>query len=366
MMDRRKSGARRRFRHISHSPAKAGAIHHSATLLRLVLIIAFAALSGWWPMPGSARAAVTITFLPGTVSIDAGLQDALAAALADAPQATAHSSYFAVSALQGADGWLIVSLAGFVQPDAAGAWSLEDANWVGIALAEQQPGGAWLAAVEKTAAFGEMLQRAPDTLLDANAKASLMPGRLLGPAATTSYRFPWQPGYNMYYGMFGLHAGGYSGLGDYKAVDFLSDGNTSAGHAPNQLLAAAAGSINYVCKGPSNAAIRVGEVMYLHLQITNTNLYVGRSFAQLEPIGPMQPGNFSDYCGWASQNDGWFHVHWAFPNTGSFQVSGWSLTWVPTSTVSSIPWVRDAVTVNPGQWMQADFMKTSYFPVVYH
>ena len=348
--------------------------HKVGTLVRIWLILAIATLGVALPTAHHARAAAShqsapgITFLPGTAPIDPALQDALKVALINAPAATANATYFAVTALQGAGDWQVISLAGFAQPNAAGSWSLEDATWVGIALAERQPDGAWLAAIEKTAAFGTLLHLAPDTLLDANAKADLAPGRRPLAATATAYRFPWQPGTSMYYGSRGLHAGDYSGLGSYKAVDFLSDGNTSAGHAPNRLLAAAAGSINYVCKGQYNTAIRIGDVMYLHLVITNTNLIVGHYFGQGDFIGALQPGSFSDGCGWAQQDAGWFHVHWSFPDTGLFQAGGWTITWIPTSTETYIPWQRSNVTVYPYQWMKADLIYThsTYLPLVIH
>ena len=349
--------------------------HKAGSLVRIWLVFAIATLWAALPSPHNARAAVSplsasdIIFLPGTAPIDPALQDALKVALINAPAAIANASYFAVTALQGAGDWQVISLAGFGQPNAAGSWSLEDATWVGIALAERQPDGAWLAAIEKTAAFGALLQRTPDTLLDASAKTSLMPGaHPLAPQSSTYYRFPWQPGTSMYYGSRGLHAGDYSSLGSYKAVDFLSDGNTSAGHAPNRLLAAAAGSINYVCKGTANTAIRIGDVMYLHLVITNTNLIVGHYFGQGDFIGALQPGSFSDRCGWAQQDAGWFHVHWSFPDTGLFQAGGWTITWIPTSTETYIPWQRSNVTVYPYQWMKADLIYThgTYLPLVIH
>ncbi|MCL4506025.1 MAG: hypothetical protein M1434_01680 [Chloroflexi bacterium] len=345
--------------------------HKAVSLLRLWLVIGIASLGVGLPTAHNARAAAShlsaadIIFLPGTARIEPALQDALKIALADAPAATANATYFAVTSLQSSGDWQLISLAGFARPNDAGSWSLEDATWVGIALAERQPDGAWLAAVEKTSDFALLLQRAPDALLDANAKASLMPGpRPLAAQSSTYYRFPWQPGANMYYGTLGIHAGGYASLGTYLAVDFLSDGNTSAGHAPNMLLAAAAGSINYVCKGTYNTAIRIGEVMYLHLQITNTNLYVGHYFGQGDPIGPLQPGSFSDGCGWASQGANWFHVHWAFPDTGTFQAEGWTLTWTSTTTLSTVPWQRGSLTVAPGQWMHADNILSTYLPLV--
>jgi hypothetical protein len=105
------------------------------------------------------------------------------------------------------------------------------------------------------------------------------------------------------------NAGFFSG---WKAVDFLSDGNTSAGHAPNRLLAAASGSISYVCRDGTSVVIRIGGLLYAHL-LDNGNLTIGHYFDQGDEIGQLRAGSFNDNCGWASQGADWFHVHWGFP-----------------------------------------------------
>lgn len=133
----------------------------------------------------------------------------------------------------------------------------------------------------------------------------------------------------MQYGTLGLHDNGFPGVVDgWKAVDFLSDGNTGAGHAPNRLLASAAGSISYKCSpssGQYTTAIRIGDLMYTHL-LNSGSLYFGRSVSQGDELGQLMSGSFTEYCGYASQGAGWFHVHWGFPNTGSFEAGGWSLS----------------------------------------
>lgn len=65
--------------------------------------------------------------------------------------------------------------------------------------------------------------------------------------------------------------------------------------------------------------------MYTHL-LNSSNLYVGRTFDQGSEMGQMKTGTFNENCGYASQSSNWFHVHWGFPNTGSFQAEGWTLT----------------------------------------
>jgi len=305
----------------------------------------------------TARAASGVTFVPGTVVIDAAIQDSLVVTLQDASTDTNGARLFAVTAVQGAGSHELVSIAGFAQLVDGSSWSLEDAAWVGLVLAVSNADGTWSSALKGRADFTILLTRVPYSEMDAFARAGLSPSRRPLTADQTTYHFPWQPGTSMYYGSLGVHAGGYAGLGAYKAVDFLSDGNTAAGHAPNKLLAAASGAIDYVCNGAYNTAIRIGNVMYLHL-VASPILVSGHSFKQGEMMGQLKTGTFSDNCGWGSQGDNWFHVHWAFPDTGTFQASGWTLTFADQT------WRKETASRVPLSWMKAELPYYSYLPLI--
>lgn len=324
----------------------------------IVAVIAAIALAS---MPIQAAPADSgITFIHGTREIERSVQDALVLALQNASAETNGARVFAVTDVQGAADWSFISIAGLAQrPE--GRWSIEDAAWVGLALVVRNTDGAWSAGLKGQPDFATLMALVPDNELDASVRAALLPGhRPLSPDAYT-YIFPWQPGKSMYYGSFGVHAGGYAGLGAYKAVDFLSDGDTSAGHAPNMLLASAGGTIDYMCKDSVNTAIRIGSLMYVHI-ISNTNLAVGQTFSQGAALDKMQTGSFSDLCGWANQQPNWFHVHWMFPDTtsttGTFQANGWTLT------LSDSTWRRGAQTVVPQQWMRSNTIWLLYFPLI--
>ncbi|HEY3289269.1 MAG TPA: hypothetical protein VGK87_03990, partial [Anaerolineae bacterium] len=258
-----------------------------------------------------------------------------------------------------------VSVAGFIQRPAAN-WFIDDAAWLGLALAVRDTSGAWSSAVKDTPEFAPLMDRIPAVELSSESRAGLLPNqRSFGPLApeATTYIFPWQSGTSMYYGSFGVHAGDYAWLGAYKAVDWLSDGNTSLGHAPNMLRSSTSGTINYKCSGtPWNSAVRIGlDMMYVHI-ISTTQLAVGQTFKQGDPLDRLQTGSFQDNCGWASQNAGWFHVHWMFPDTtsttGIFQANGWTLT------LSDSTWRRGAQMVVPQQWMLRDTRWLLYLPKV--
>ena len=160
----------------------------------------------------------------------------------------------------------------------------------------------------------------------------------------------------MQYGSLGVHDNGFNT--GWKAVDFLSDGNTGVGHAPNRLLAAAGGSISYKCNpssGQNTAAIRIDNVMYTHL-LNSSNLYIGKTFSQGEEMGQIGAGTVGKNCGYASQGSGWFHVHLGFPNTGSFGADGWTLSFSDQmwrrglmSTVLAVGLLR-RVAAPPNQW----------------
>jgi Tol biopolymer transport system component len=129
----------------------------------------------------------------------------------------------------------------------------------------------------------------------------------------------------MYYGVLGVHNAGFASIvGNWKAVDFLSDGDTSVGHAPNRLLAAAPGTISYVCRDSLSVAVLVDDLLYVHL-LDNSKLTLGYTFDRGEEMGALKTGSFNDSCGYAYQGADWFHLHWGFPDTGSFEAGGWTL-----------------------------------------
>ena len=285
--------------------------------------------------------------VPGTVELEDELQNAFRSALSDAGGLLPASKYYAATDIRAADGWRFVSVAGLELLDAQLGWRLADANWVGLVVLNQQEDGHWIGATEGTPEFSSLLAKVPDNILTPAAKLSLDPRQRSMMIAET-YRFPWQSGKTMLYGSLGVHNNGFSSVvPDWKAVDFLSDGDTGAGHAPNQLLAAASGSISYVCNDGTSAAVRIGDLFYTHL-LYNGNLYTGRSFSQSDVLGSLKSGSFNDNCGWASQGSNWFHVHWGFPNNGYFSVEDWTLN------LSDGLWRRSGETQGIGHWFEAE------------
>ena len=65
-------------------------------------------------------------------------------------------------------------------------------------------------------------------------------------------------------------------------------------------------------------------------------------------MGQMRMGSFNETCGYATQNSNWFHVHFGFPNSGSFEAGGWTLDF------SDQAWHRGNETRRTGDWVTAE------------
>ncbi|MFZ2422817.1 MAG: hypothetical protein WA029_16920, partial [Anaerolineae bacterium] len=282
------------------------------------------------------------------MTIDDAIEGAVREVVERSADALPGVHYYAISAFWREDSWFFVSIVGLGKLGPELQWRLDDASWFGLVLLHQDKAGNFTGAVEGTQAFSVLLAEIPETILTATARQSLDPlQRSQAPAST--YRFPWPSGTNMQYGVLGVHDAGFNGWGgisNWKAVDFLSDNNTGAGHAPNRLLAAASGTIGAVCNDGTSVAIRIGDLLYAHL-LNNSNLQTGHSFSQGNEIGQLKTGSFNANCGWADQGGNWFHVHWGFPNTGSLQVEDWTLNF------SDQQWHRGNETRRTLEWIQA-------------
>lgn len=300
--------------------------------------------------------------VPGTVALERDAEDAIRLALADAKETLPAVEAYAVTDVRPLGEHALVSVIGLAGLTASQTWNLPDNGaWFGLVALEKTADDRWAGAVEGTPGFSVIVERIPENVLDLSAKAGLDPLRRPSLPAS-AYRFPWPDGTSMYYGTLGVHANGFPSLvSGWLAVDMLSDGNTAAGHAPNQLLASAAGTITYRCTpaaGENSTAIKIGNLMYTHL-LYSANLYVGRTVTQGETLGQLKSGTFSEVCGYASQGTGWFHVHWGFPNASPFEAGGWSLN------LSDSVWRRGNESRSANGWMRADPgvpARVYYFP----
>ncbi len=286
-----------------------------------------------------------IVLVPGTVVLGDNVNNAILAALEGAVDLFPHMIYFAVTDWRQDGSWAIASVVGLSRLRNGNAWSVDDGTWVGIVLLEQLSGGAWQGATQGTKSFSSLLGAVPNSFLDPTARRNLDPLNPAGMQALTTagYIFPLQPGTLMYYGGNGVHANGFSGVvSGWKAVDLMSDGDTTQNHAPNRLIASETATISYVCNDGHSVAVKMGDFFYTHL-IYNDKLFEGSTFNQGDYMGKLKTGTFNAGCGYADQGSNWFHVHWGFPNA-NLHVENWTLS------MSTGNWTDGTATVTPNHW----------------
>jgi hypothetical protein len=289
-----------------------------------------------------------IVLISGTVEAAPEIHDAVVAALETTGINIGEAQYYAITDISEMGRRQFISVVGLknVAPDLK--WVLDDnAVWAGLVLLENQ-NHQWNGSVEGSEEFSQMLQRIPDDILSTTAKSDLDPTQrvLKGQAG---YHFPWASGTSMKYGTEAVHDNGFAGVvSGWKAVDFLSGYGTS-GEAPNDLRAAAAGTVNYKCtpkNGGVTTAIKVNDLFYTHL-MDNSSISVGKSYSDGQSIGTLKTGSFNENCGYASQGTNTFHVHLGFPNTGSVVFDDWTLS------ISDGIWRKGGESRGVNSWFQS-------------
>ena len=183
--------------------------------------------------------------------MDAAVEQAVAAALAEHPEVPAVAAYYAITDVRQEGDWALVSVLGLAQVEADLSWGIDDGAWLGLVLLGPGPDGGMQAAARGTEAFVQLIAQAPESFISPEARRDLERTGSRTPLAAGDYVFPWQPGTSMYYGNLGVHNNGFNfdpHVG-WKAVDMMSDGNTAQGHAPNDLRAAQAGTIDLQVRG---------------------------------------------------------------------------------------------------------------------
>jgi hypothetical protein len=140
--------------------------------------------------------------------------------------------------------------------------------------------------------------------------------------------FPWRPGSRAVYGILGVHAG-VGGMPGSSAVDFFGGDNMGTSIMPPYIYASENGTVISVCKDDNNIGVIIQgtqKIGYLHLQ-PSTNIEIGDTFTQGQQIGILRYGTFSLInCGWASQDEDKYHIHYSFyPSGGYFLIGGCQL-----------------------------------------
>lgn len=256
-------------------------------------------------------------------------------------------------------GYYWVSVAGMVVPDTGELeeWDLEYSLWTGLGIAHfDDP--AYTAHVYGSSAYTTMLGVAG--LADISQADT-------GGSGSSTYYFPWAPGYVAYYGLKGVHADvgppgtGYGGKG-WLAVDWVGGIIYSDNVYPNGVYVSQSGTVSYVCQDDVQTWVQIGNFIYGHL-VDNETLRYEVYHSQGSYLGSLVtgthiwkssqcPGNPTDAgvkCGYMCQRESSYHVHWGFiPVGGYFQAESYVLN---TSTER---WQDGIDTVDPGQYMLAN------------
>lgn len=170
---------------------------------------------------------------------------------------------------------------------------------------------------------------------------------------SSDVRFPWDSGKKMLYGEAGVHAagGGGSYAVGFDAVDFLGGSDLGSGVASDNVYAAYAGVVDYVCVDAVTTLVRVTDetsgnsFIYAHL-LNNASLVEGHEFRRGDKMGALKWGTFSDDCGHAEQQETHYHLHFGFEaNSGSFRMENCILG------VGTEKWTCGTKTVSPGEYI---------------
>ena len=298
------------------------------------------------------------SMIPGTVEVEPELLEAVGRTLQrqiDTERFAAEQ--YAVSDIAVRGDWHFVSVIGLVGVGEDLDWNLtQNGNWFGLLLMSKSKSQGWTGAVEGTQEFSRLLEQVPESILSEQVKHSLDQANQLNDTAAP-YRFPWRDGSTMKYVINGIHSAGFPNpdMAGWLAVDLQSDGDTGAGHAPNMLLAAASGTVSYRCtplQGQRTTAVKIGDLLYAHL-LDSADITLGKYYNEGDEIGPLISGSFYERCGYANQTANEYHVHWGFPNTGSFQAGGWTLSFFDEK------WRRGDEVKSIGSWLLAEGISTA-------
>ncbi|MCS7060591.1 MAG: family 10 glycosylhydrolase [Anaerolineae bacterium] len=292
--------------------------------------------------------------IAGTVVAPPDLAGAIANALGERGAGSPSATHYAITDLRAAGDWQLVSIAGLAGLIDSTSWNIEDHGvWFGLAIARRTQAGAWQTGVQGSPTFARLLTQMPEHILPSAARQRLVSSGSQAASEQSGVRFPWLPGTRMLYGQLGVHPNGFAGVvNGWQAVDWVSDGNTAAGRAPNLVLAGAPGVIDYVCRDPGRqVSFKIGSLFYTHLR-DRADIYVGRAVSAGEELGALKTGTFSLPCGYGWQDQGWFHLHWGFADPAQLAVEGWTLSY--THSITNWTWVKGSELGQPGEsWLPA-------------
>ena len=150
-----------------------------------------------------------VVIVPGTVSVEVQAENAVRDALKEAKTLGADAESFAITDVQEMNNWRFVSVIGLKDLNANQEWNLlENGSWFGLVLL-QKVEEQWIGALEGTPEFTSFLSDIPSSILDTSDKLYLDPLQYRR-LQKVQYRFPWQFGTSMQYGILGVHENGFA------------------------------------------------------------------------------------------------------------------------------------------------------------
>lgn len=192
----------------------------------------------------------------------------------------------------------------------------------------------WQAALDVDPNAQHLLLLIPDSELSSESEQAIFPSNQqvrvqnqVQQQQYSNYKFPWRAGETWYRAtgyedLKGCQGGWHDAGGNCggKALDFYTPGGNS------EILAAASGTVTYVCKNSDQAYIIVQtqntteNLIYVHLKANSLTVSQGQKVSQGQYLGIMaKPSNQG--CG-----DGTFvHLHLQFP-TKPFTIDGYTFT----------------------------------------
>lgn len=332
-------------------------VHRHARTLPVLFIMLLIVL-----LPTVTRSAPlqpSIALDSAAINLDTPVTDAVRIRIAQRPAGLMEGTRFRITSAAAQPGWALVSVVALDDPerdpDAPGAGGLST-----LVLAQQQPDGAWQAAIDGERAFADLLAATPPALVASDAQAILAADPALRSAtpsagmqtvaleaiSTVHYKFPWPAGQS-----WGWWQGWHM-----NAVDF---GTTST---DRRVLAAADGVVSAVYSCALSTFIDLKHAdgamfRYFHLDkqsVDTSTIRVGARVPQGLVLGTVKPNTWSDgNCGYTQQAPTSAHIHWVMPTDRPLTLDGWTITF-PTSA-----WRKDGITKVPGFGAASTFVSTN-------
>lgn len=299
--------------------------YYPLLLAALVLLGLGLLLLGLPRLPRQPKEENPVTMFPPTIPVGEDTQQAIKSLLeTKAPERGVF--VYQITDISCKAAYCYASVAGY--PLGTEAPNLDIAIWLGrVTLAQDGPGEVEDFTVPMNEGGGTYIVSQP------------------GDYGGSGYQLPFANGTTAMYGVLGVHNCGFA-LNGWKAVDLFP--------STDMVYASIGGEVTYVCRDGTQMALRIGDSLYTHLEDNGTEQ--GRYYNQGQAISSLVPGSYTASCGYAAQAAGAAHVHFCFPDYGTFQADGYTL-----DTTTGL-WTKGSDTVDVEGTLTADWANATVDP----